>query len=58
MLLTTWAPYHWLWILTMSSLIWLISLKTDGLQELEVILDNGFNFSQIAAFFLRKPKQE
>ena len=46
-LLTTWSPFHWLWIISVSAVMTSISKWTNGLQEIEVALDNGVSFSQI-----------
>ena len=46
-LLTTWSPFHWIWIIFISAVMAFISKYTNGLQEIEVTLDQGVNFSQI-----------
>ena len=47
-LFLTWAPWHWFWIILTSSLMTLISHHTEGLQSIEVQLDNGISWWQIA----------
>ena len=51
-LLTTWAPFHWLWIIAVSSFMALVSHKTAGLQELEVSLDDGLSLGKIFHAFI------
>ena len=41
MLLTTWCPFQWLWIISVSIFMTLISKYTNGLQEIEADLDSG-----------------
>ena len=46
-LFLTWAPYHWLWIIFISTFMTLISNYTEGLQMIEVKLDNGISWGEV-----------
>ena len=61
-LLTTWSPFHWMWILSMSAFMAFISHFTNGLQEIEAALDKEMTASQFYNAFMslifRRKNQE
>ena len=53
MLLTSWCPFHWLWIFSVSVFMALISKYTNGLQEIEADLESGaLGFKTIVNVFV------
>jgi hypothetical protein len=51
-LLTTWSPFHWLWIVFFSTFMSLISYYTNGLQDIEAALDKELTASQFYTAFM------
>jgi len=51
-LLTTWSPFHWLWIVFFSTFQSLISYYTNGLQDIEAALDKELTASQFYTAFM------
>ena len=51
-LLTTWSPFHWLWVISISTFMALISHYTNGLQEIEAALDKELTASQFYNAFM------
>ena len=51
-LLITWSLFHWLWILSISAFMLLISHYADGFQEIEAALDKEMTASQFYNAFM------
>ena len=51
-LLITWSLFHWLWVLSISAFMLLISHYADGFQEIEAALDKEMTASQFYNAFM------